>query len=492
MAEPTPAPALPSTADPIPYVPVSWMAVAAIAVASLFVGILLALGLSAFLAKKPLIQPELLAFPAIGVVLSFAARRVIRNAEGTRTGENLANSAWWICVVAGLGYAAYLLAIDFAIRRDARSELERWIDNIKAGDEVSLNTAFLRTREPSQRSTIRPDDTAQIKGRFREEYLAFEQSDLVRIAQRNKGACEFIPGAVKEWTTRAGGVDCTYSGVLKCAEGKFPVTVSLRGMEPTNAETAGRQWLVMFNPTSGFVARDQQSLTRYGWLTLALEESGANFGNQFISGLRNGPWAIPYTYQAMITADPKPSVGYWLLSAGTSPARMAIAGGLSVVQPYTPDYLAFSSLDPFYRAPGGGAPSAEQRAQFKIAWETTGIVATGTRLKNSPDTHPMLTVTDSRIEVRVPCEISLPGQDATSAARGRLVIVPGDPGLIAELKQLRGEASPDQGTSTPATELLQRNFKWHVAGVESDMIKIQMQRPGEPGSPPGAPPPPTP
>jgi hypothetical protein len=95
MAEPTSAPALPSTADPIPYVPISWMAVAAITVASLFVGLLIVLGLSAFLAKKPLIQPELLALPAVGIVLSFAARRVIRNAEGTRTGESLVNRAWW-------------------------------------------------------------------------------------------------------------------------------------------------------------------------------------------------------------------------------------------------------------------------------------------------------------------------------------------------------------------------------------------------------------
>src|SRR5690348_16118686 len=128
MAESTSAPALPSTADPIPYVPVSWMAVAAFAVASLFVAILLAFGIAAFLAKKPLVQAELLALPAVGVVLCFAARRVIRNSEGTRTGENLANTAWWICVIAGLGYAAYLLAIDFAIRRDAKAELERWVE----------------------------------------------------------------------------------------------------------------------------------------------------------------------------------------------------------------------------------------------------------------------------------------------------------------------------------------------------------------------------
>ena len=104
MAEPAPR-RIPSTADPVPYVPVSWMAVAAMAVASIFVGTLLAFGVAAFLAKKPLIQPELLALPAIGVVLSFAARRVIRNAEGTRTGEkpgeqrlvDLRRRRAWLC-----------------------------------------------------------------------------------------------------------------------------------------------------------------------------------------------------------------------------------------------------------------------------------------------------------------------------------------------------------------------------------------------------------
>jgi hypothetical protein len=490
MAEPTPAPALPSTADPIPYVPVSWMAVAAIAVASLFVAILLVLGLVAFREKKPLIQPVFLALPAIGVVLSFAARRLIRNSEGTRTGENLANNAWWICLVAGLGYAAYLLAIDFAIRRDARSELERWVENIKTAEETSVNTAFLRTREPGQRSTIRPDDTAQIKGRFRDDYLGFEQCDLVVLAQRNKGACEFTPGAVKEWSTRAGGVDCAYSGVLKCPEGQFPVTVALRGMEPTGTEAAGRQWMVMFNPASGYVARDQMSLTKYGWLMQVLEESGAQFGNQFITGLRNGPWIIPYIYHSMIIVESQPPAGYWVLAAGTASARMAIIGGLGAATPYTSDYLALSFPDQFYRTPGGGSPSAEQRAQFKLVWEAAGVVPTGTRLRNSPDTHSIVRVTESRVEVSVPCELSLPGQDGTSAARGRLIVVSGDPGLIGEIKQLRAEANPDIGTTAPPADLVQRNYKWRIVGLESDMVKIQMQRPGEPGAPPA--PPPTP
>jgi hypothetical protein len=476
MAEPTPAPALPSTADPTPYVPVSWMAVSAIAVASLFVGILLALGVSAFLAKKPLIQPELLVLPALGIVLSFAARRVIRNAEGTRTGENLANTAWWISLVAGLGYAAYLLAIDFAIRRDARGTLDRWIESIRAGDAESLNEAFLRTREPGQRGKISAKDTAQIQGRFRDDYLAFKQCDLVRIAQRNKGACEIVPESVKEWTYRTGGIECLFNGTVKCPEGKFPFVVGLRGADPTSSEMAGRQWWVAFAPNKGYFQRDQMAFTPYGWLLYSIEQSGTVYANQFILSVRAGAWAMPYAYQAMMKTDSPDAYGKWQATAITTPSRMAVTGVLAATAPYTSDYLAYSFPDHFYKTPGGGEPTVAQRDQFKKIWETTGLMQVGGRLKNNPDAQTLVDLSDSSVEVRVPCELPFPGQDTASAARGRIVVVSTDPELLRDLKRLRSEADPEQTSSNPPSNILQRSFKWRIVRLESDMTRVQMQQ----------------
>ena len=481
MAEPTPAPALPSTADPIPYVPISWMAVAAITVAAIFVSILLVLGVVAFREKKPLIHAALLAFPVLGIVLSFAARRMIRNAEGTRTGENLANSAWWICLIAGLGYGAYLLAIDFAIRRDARNTLDRWIEKVKAGDDVSINDAFLRTRDPAQRSKISPDDTAQIYGRFRDEYIGFKQTDLIRLAQRNKGQCEITPEGVKEWTYRGEGIDCAFNGTMKCPEGKFPLVIGLRGAESTGGETVGRQWGVIYTPNAGYIQRDQVSLTAYGWLMAALEESGSAFANQFLSSVRAGPGAIPYAYQAMIRTDSKLPFRTWQMAAGTLPGRIAVSGGLAATAPYTSDFVAYSFPDHFYKTVGGGEPSAEQRAQFKAIWETTGLMQAGGRLKNSLDNQPLLSVTESMIELRVPCELPFPGQETSSAARGRLVVVSTDPELIRELNQLRSEANPDNGTPIPPATITRRDFKWRLVRLESDMMKVQMQTQDRPG-----------
>jgi hypothetical protein len=450
------------------------MAVAAIGVASLFVGVLLAWGISAFVAKKPLLQPEFLALAAVGLVLSFAARRVIRNAEGTRTGENLANAAWWICLIAGLGYGAYLLAIDFAIRRDARAALDRWIERINAGDDESINDAFLRTREPAQRGQISPKDTAQIDGRFRDDYLAFRQTDLVRIARRNQGDCQIVPSGVKEWMYRAGGIDCAFSGTMKCPEGIFPFLVGIRGVEQTGGETAGRQWWIVFNAASGFITRDQRRLTSYGWMLMSLEESAASFAGQFLQNVRSGPWTMPYAYHAMIKPDPILPARTWQLIASTTPGRIAVAGGITATRPYTDDYVRFSFPDHFFKATGGKEPSPEQRALFKAIWDTSGILPPGSRVRNSPDTTNMATITETSVEVRIPCELPFPSSDTGAVARGKLVVVSTEPGLVQELKRLRSEANPDNGTSTPPLEILQRDFKWRLVRLESDLVKVQM------------------
>ena len=61
MAEPTTsasAPALPSTADQIPYVPVSWLAVGAASAAGLLAVLLLFLGINAVRWHRPLLEED--------------------------------------------------------------------------------------------------------------------------------------------------------------------------------------------------------------------------------------------------------------------------------------------------------------------------------------------------------------------------------------------------------------------------------------------------
>src|SRR5262249_18763730 len=191
-AKVAPPPALPSTADTAPYVPVSWMAVAAAAVAILFVLVLIGSGYGAYRAKRPLIAPQILVFPAVAIVLSFAARRLIRDSEGTRTGElfgaNLPNVAWWIGLVGILGYGTYLFAIDFSIRRDAEAEVTKWVDLIRKKDDPTapdpVELAFIRTLEPGRRAaftriTNRAELHSKLQAEMRDGLIAFQQTDLI-------------------------------------------------------------------------------------------------------------------------------------------------------------------------------------------------------------------------------------------------------------------------------------------------------------------------
>ena len=117
-------------------------------------------------------------------------------------------------------------------------------------------------------------------------------------------------------------------------------------------------------------------------------------------------------YQAMMKTDANNSSRLWQSLAITTPSRMAVTGGLAATLPYTSDYVAYSFPDHFFKSVGGGEPTAEQRAQFKVIWETVGLLPAGGRLRNNPDTQSLVTVTETAVELRVPCELPFPGQES--------------------------------------------------------------------------------
>ncbi len=476
------APALPSTADASPYVPVSWMAVGAALVASLFLLMLLFSGYSAYKSHKPLIWPEpLLTLAALSVVLSFAARRLIRESEGTRTGDlfgfNLLNFAWWVGLIGFLGYGAYFLAIEYSISRDARSEVERWIGFVEKGE---INRGFHRTLEPGKRGGINPDDGARLQGEFRDPMIGFLNTDLIRLMQRNKGDCTFVPGGLRDWVTKDTGVECVYTGTITCPEGSFPVRIPLKGFEAISSaegSAVGRQWQIVV-PQGGFMNRDEIALTDYGWMVLALEAQASGRANEFLQTLGLGPAVRPYVFHDTVMQDGEP--GTWIVLVNNLSGRVALCGGTALAQPYTTEYE--KALAAFLRTAGGLEPTAEKRAKFLELWkEGRGIVPAGSALLNSPDTSAVLTITPQAVVARVPVEF--PEADS-SASRGKLVLECTDPAVLAELQKLRAAADPSKGTREPPADFKNRNFTWKIVGVESDLNPIK------PPAPPGGPGPP--
>ncbi len=484
--------------------PVSWMAVASLAVAALFAMLLLGFGYVAFANKKPLLMQELLVLPVIAVVVSFAARRMIRNSEGTRTGENLADIAWWGSVVLGLGYIAYLFAIDFSIRNEASDEVNRWVKQIQDNE---FEKAFYRTLPPGARQGLNASDTYDLEKRFRDDLLAFRKSDLMKIAQRNKGECVFVPGSVVDWSYKPGTIDCVLSGTFKCAEGVFPLQIPLKGIDGVTETgvNAGRQWMIVRPPTGGFIQQEKAERTEYGWLVAFMEIDGTNFAKGYIEHSMAGPQSHPMLYHAFVA--PNGDLMGW-----TDVIRKAISfrdfrafalfAGFGIhlgAEGKASDAADFYSKK-FFKLLGGSEPSDIQKAKFATSWNTLGLLDAGTRLRDGnggvADRESVLRITETAVEVHVPVELpQLTTAGKLETARGRLVVVCENPKVLEELRNRRQAAATEKPTNTPSDDILRGTpIRWRIDRLESDLTPVNIAQKGEGqgGLPPPQSPPPMP
>lgn len=477
MAERPQTPVLPSTADASPYVPVSWMAVSAVVVAGLFLVVLIGLGLwDYFVEKKPLLLKELLVFPLVAVVLSFAGRRLIRNSEGTRTGEKLCNTAWWVSVIGGLSFVAYMMAIDFAYRRDAKDEGQRWVSNV-LGDDSARMAAFIETLEPDRRGGLSPASPGQLESEFRDQLTEFKQCDLVKLAMRNPGNCRIEGEGVKDWTTRQNVLDCAYTAKVTCREGVFDILVPVRGIEyGSGTPNPGRKWMVPAQSSVPMILPDA-ARTPYGWLVAAVEQSALQFGRDFFGLVGTGSPNHPLIYHMFV--GPKEN-GLRIANLQlTHTARIALAGGPTGLAPLNTKESADYFRSAFFKLPGGAEPSQFQKDDFRRAWDSAGLLPPATRLKSAPERIPMVAFGENAIEMKFPCELPIPGPDL-GVCKCRLIVTLNDPAVIAELQKLRAEANPSQATRTPPENIQPMpSEKWKLIRVESDMNEIKSRPTGK-------------
>jgi hypothetical protein len=521
MSEPTsstslPVPALPSSADATPYVPVSWVAAAAALAAVVFIVTLGVFAGFAFVNKKPLIEPGLLALPAITLVLCFAARRAIRDSEGTRTdlveGVSLVNVAWWTALVLGLCYAAYLFAIDYAIHREVNNDLRQWMDSVKGGTEDDLIRAYHHTLPPGVRQDIAPNDADTLRRKNSGDFYTFASCDLVRLARRNTDQFKYVTDSVT-WAQRsaegggAGAVTdtkCDTTGTVECREGVFPISVTLVG-QSARGTPGGRQWMV-FRPQNGFIEEAKVRRTPYGWLIDILQSNGGGFGRMFVAHSRS-PGSQPFAYRGFIAPG-----GNWAEWAPVAmDPQLAFAFALPTAALGDAGYTDFIQ-NRFFKLPNGADPNPILKETFLKSWYEFGVRPSGEMLKdqsgNTAD-KPDAIVTDTAVEVGTPVEIPVIVSDRTDrqasrreVARGRLVVACTDPALMELVKRLKESADPARATAElPAdlrAELTERFadprspsgllFPWRVVRVESNLDSFAVSPPSRPGmsGPPGA------
>ena len=341
-----------------------------------------------------------------GVVLSFAARRVIRNAEGTRTGENLANTAWWIC--ADRRPRLHRLPVRDRLRdppRRARTTLDRWIEKVKAGDDVSINDAFLRTRDPAQRGQdlARRHRAALRPVPRRLHRLHADRPRPDRPAQQ--GGMRVHARGREEWAYKPGRIDCVFNGHAEVPGGDVPDrSIGLKGSRGGGRRAAGGSGgSGVSRRIAGLRPARQLTLTPYGWL-VAVEESGAGLRPSSSAQCPGRARSDPLRYQAMM----KPDSNVAIRGPGRWPRRhfraVAVTGVLAAAGPVHERLRRVLVPDHFFKAAGGGEPTADKRRPVQIDLGDDGPhagEAGGSR--NSLDKQAHLSRLPTQlIEVRVP------------------------------------------------------------------------------------------
>lgn len=250
------------------YRPISAFAVAALALAILTVLTVVGFAIASKVSGRPILSWWVVLASAVAFGLAVTAGRQIRNSEGTIVGAGLASSAWWISLLTGAGYAAYLVGTDFAVRTQAESIGAEYIKFLLDGQPEK---AFRLTRDPGQQRTIAPDDADGIRRRFGSgEYANFTRSEIARLARTWGQQLKVEPmGAMgAEQTPNGYKVPLTY--VLRSPEGQCEMSLSTQGFD--DAKAGERVWMINFGQ-SGTYPKSYRK-TRLGRLLAELQAEG--------------------------------------------------------------------------------------------------------------------------------------------------------------------------------------------------------------------------
>lgn len=459
MSDPIQSPSTPSTpslggagpTEPRPmeneYQPLSGLSLGAIGVASLFAVLMVALTVTAFVTGKPVVWWALLLLPTVGLILSILARVQIDRSAGTRAGLALSNTAWWICVVGGVVYLAYLLGNIYVIGGESRVEAEAWFAHIKDGD---YGSAFVTTLEPVIRAGVSPSDLAGIEARFgATEWPSFRQSPFIQLCERNAEHLEITHDARSDLQQTQTGYDVVQRYRLTCPEGTFIVPVRLVAIESDDFDS--RQWQIPF----GSAMLTESKLTPYGRMVAELRSGGGQSFGLFIQAVRtrNGPTALLMT---------QPSVEW---------AKLAVFPAAPVTRdPARTDPNAFLASD-FFQTPAGNPPSATARQFLRESWFNGGFTAPGGPSRTVDDDPRIELILDGDDPViRVSTSILIQNPANTQFIKGRLLTVCRDPDVIERVREAReaGKANPNDFYESDLSPLAEYDVDWQVERLVSD------------------------
>jgi hypothetical protein len=263
MTEPLPSTQTPS--EPLAYQPISGWAITGFAIGSLFALLVVVSAIAALIQGAPFFYPMwVIGIAVVGVVVSLFGQRHVQSSEGTRAGAKLARWGLRLSVISGLMYTSYYYVTRYTIQvqandfvmemKDDAGFIPRVREGVAGTDPThltQLNTAFLLTRAPNDRSA-RPDNEKSMRQNYDApekdgkpgQLTQFRDSALPRILYKQLGKeAEITPLAVLDWRYEKRSYKVVRSYRIKTKETEVDFVLAVYSVE---AETAGegRKWFV--------------------------------------------------------------------------------------------------------------------------------------------------------------------------------------------------------------------------------------------------------
>ena len=494
MAEltPIPSPQLPSEAG---YQPISGYAVAAAIAAGLFALCLIGLIISSLQSGRTALSYELLFVPVVGIVLAVVGRSHIRNSEGTRIGYGLVSAAWWVCVLGGAGWWAFLFANEIGLESQSERKADQFLKELKAG---RLQSAFADCMlAPELRGRAAPDTPEFESVYMMAGYQAFANHTLVAAFQRSRADLEFKHVAAKDVGQEAGGFKATHLYRVTCPEGVFDVQIKLQA---TESKRGGQlEWYIPASPTPAFTEPIWDTRSQYARLRQELESEGDNFCKQWMVMTTNGRPGLSHLGTLPIDLREAGDRAIWRASF--------LGGGVAQALQLPPEFLTperakkgktgFDELLEigFFRQDAEGTPLPDDKlAQLRKVWASPMLGPSMPSRRNpmageasEPST---MTVTPTAITLAVPGDLMLNGpQEFAPCVVGAVC---SDSAIVNALlaAQKQGASARDDGSLTlrslPARD-------WRIAWFRTKLEAVRPPQnpngppggPGGPGGPPG-------
>lgn len=492
---PIPASPPPTRAEGPNVQPVSGYAIAAAIVSGLFVLLLVGVGVSALRTGRAAMWGYLLVLPIAGFILAMMARSHIRKSEGTRGGLKLVRLSWWVCILGGVGYGAYLYANIYVIELESRRFADKFLDEVKQG---RTDPAFLMLMPPAERSRVEENaPRSDFEAAYDPAgYSMFRHHELVRLVQRNKDSVTFEHVGSKDVSQEATEITATHLYHLKCPEGVFKVVIKCTAQEDSKGVRA--KWRIPNIPAPN-ISVETVTLSQYGRLVRELIDEGATMATNYTVYLSFRPsLALMLTTPADFR-DRKDKEWVALCAVGGGmttmippgasflpperaerwAARLKPTGKADNSDPPTMMQLEFEDLRDagiLQRDAAGTAFSDGQWSQFKELWRSSQLRPAAARESTMGTATPAEgIVAADKLTVSISVDFVLAGQMG-SFVKGALGTEMTDPAVLAILNEARakGADAKEDGSVTLRT-LPPRN--WQVKWLRTDLETIRPPAP---------------